>query len=265
MPIGWLMDYWEAKVEATLPFLAGRATAMQLVYGGRAVFRRHNADGSFVFVDTREELLKWARQHCYSFHPHLDNGVLCFALDIDRRSDAMPLELAQLAASEVSAALDALSVRYLLKFSGNRGFHFLWGFRPEDVQHQSQGDIWSFERRIIRYLREVLEVRLQQHPRHEEFRHAVPEGQPITVTNSVDKGHADSLLLDENIVHPLGSLRSPWSIHPETGLVSLPIDPGELAAFSVEAARPRAVLARGAPVEIPINAAAPFVPLIAGL
>ena len=265
MPIEWLVDYWQAKADAALPFLAGRASGMQLVFGNHVVFRRHEPDGSFVHVDTREDVLHWAHQHCYSFHPHLKNGVFYFVLDIDRRSEDTPLPLVQLAASEMAAVLDGLSVRYLLKFSGSRGFHFFWGFRPEEVQEPANGDVWTFERRIIRYLRRELEQRLQQHPRRAEFEPVVPAGEPLTTTNSAEKAQAHSLLLDENIVHELGSLRSPWSVHPASGYVSLPLEPRELMAFTPAMATPEAALGRDGPREIPLNAAAPFVPLIAGL
>ncbi|MHB0878352.1 MAG: non-homologous end-joining DNA ligase LigD [Anaerolineae bacterium] len=265
MPLDWLVDYWEAKAELALPFLTGRASGMQLVFGKHVVFRRHEADGSFIFINTRDDLLHWAHQHCYSFHPHLENGTLYFALDIDRRSEETPLELVQLAAGEMASLLDALSLRYLLKFSGSRGFHFFWGFAPEEVRTYSKGDVWGFERRIIHFLRRGLEERLQAHPRRNEFLKVIPEGHPITATNSADKSSPHSLLLDENIVHELGSLRSPWSVHPESGLVSLPLDPGELATFTADMARPEAALSRGGPTEIPMNGAAQFVPLIAGL
>jgi hypothetical protein len=265
MPIEWLVDYWQAKAGAALPFLAGRASGMQLVFGKHVVFRRHEPDGSFVHVDSRDDVLHWAHQHCYSFHPHLENGVFYFLLDIDRRSEETPLPLVQLAASEMAGVLEGLRVRYLLKFSGSRGFHFFWGFRPDDLREQAGGDAWAFERRIVRYLRRELEQRLQHHARRGEFDALIPAGAPLTTTNSADKAQAHSLLLDENVVHELGSLRSPWSIHPESGYVSLPLEPGELAAFTPEIATPEAALRRDGPSDIPLNAAAPFVPLVAGL
>jgi len=265
VPISWLREYWDAMAESTLPFLTGRPSAMELVFGNKVVFRRHEADGSFVVVDTKEALLQWASRHCYSFHPHLEDGILYFALDIDRRSDAMPLELAQVAAEQMAAVLDDLGVQYLLKFSGRRGFHFLWGFAASEVAELSRGDPWSFERRIVRYLRQALEERLNQHARLDHFRRYVPELQPLTTTNSADQATSGSLLLDENILHKRGSLRSPWSVHPETRLVSLPLQPGDLATFTTDQATPEAALARRGATTLPVNEAQPFVRLLADI
>jgi len=197
MPLDWLVHYWEAKAELTLPFLAGRATAMQLVFGEKVIYRRHEKDGGFVYIASREELLHWARQHCYSFHPHLQDGSLHFALDaenrtadfprIDRRHEAMPFPLVQAAAGEMAAVLADLAVPFLLKFSGNRGFHFLWGFDRVEVEQASGGDIWGFERGIIRFLRARLEECLQASGRRADFYRVLREGDPITITNSADR------------------------------------------------------------------------------
>jgi len=264
MPLEWLVDYWQAKAELTLPFLKGRATGMQLVFGNKVIFQRHEPDGTFVVIDDRAELLKWARQHCYSFHPHLEDGVLVFALDIDRRHEAMPFDLAQYAAGEMSGLLTDLAVAHLLKFSGKRGFHFFWGFARTDLEVASGGDIWEFCRATIRYLRDHLEERLRRGPRHEEFYRVLPANGPITITNSADREHERSLLLDENIVHAMGSLRSPWSVHPESGLVSLPLVPEELADFRPEEATPSNVLDRGGPTELPQLSVARWQKLLSG-
>ncbi|MGQ9554026.1 MAG: non-homologous end-joining DNA ligase LigD [Anaerolineae bacterium] len=253
MPIDWLLRYWEAKADLTLPFLAGRATAMQLVFAKQIVYRRHDKDGSFIYIDSREELLQWARGHCYSFHPHLEDDILYFVLDIDRRYQALPFALVQVAAQEMANLLAELQTPHLLKFSGNRGFHFFWGFERAEAEQASGGDIWSFERSIIRFLRARLEERLQASSQRAEFYRVLREGDPITITNSADREHERSLLLDENIVHEMGSLRSPWSVHPQSGLVSLPLGPDELATFRREDAMPDNALKRAGPVALPLN------------
>jgi DNA primase len=258
MPIDWLVDYWQAKAEATLPFLAGRAVAMQLRFDDHIVFRRHNTDGSFVHVESSDDLLHWARQHCYSFHPHLEGDPFLFALDIDRRSEDMPLQAVNYCAQELAALLAELDIRFLLKFSGRRGFHFFWGFAPSDLEQAAGQEPWEFERAIIRGLRRRLEERLQAGTRAGELYAllGLEPDMPLTVTNSADKAHERSVLLDENIVHHLGSLRSPWSVHPESGLVSLPLKVEELAGFQPEQASPQRALERDGPRAIPLNAAA---------
>jgi DNA primase len=264
MPVEWLVDYWAAKAEATLPYLAGRAVGMQLRFDKHVVFRRHEPDGSFIHIETADELLHWARQHCYSFHPHLQGEPFWFALDIDRRSESMPLHVVRYCSQEMAALLDDLGIRYLLKFSGSRGFHFFWGFQPDELERAAPGQPWEFERSIIRGLRAHLEQRLQSGPRRAELcqQLGLDRDAPLTVTNSADKEHEKSILLDENIVHDLGSLRSPWSIHPESGLISLPLQVGELAGFEPEQATVERALERSGPMEVPLNPVASLAELV---
>lgn len=253
MPIPWLMDYWEAKASEVLPYLQGRPVALELKFDDRPIYRRRQPGGEFTRVETRDDVLRWARQHCFSFHPHLENGSLYFILDIDRRDPSMPLELASLAAAETAALLAEVSVDFALKFSGRRGFHFYWAMDPGEVENAAKGEPWPFERRLIRGLRDRLEARLQAGPHREAFYRYLPPGDPITITNSADNDHPRSLLLDENIVHVNGSMRSPWSIHPESELVSLPLDPEELASFAPEDATPAEALKRSGHEKVPRN------------
>jgi len=253
MPIPWLMDYWDAKADEVLPYLKGRPVALELKFEDRAIFRRRQTGGLFIRVQTRADVLRWARQHCYSFHPHLADGWLYFVLDIDRRDASVPFELASVAAAEMAALLDEASVKFALKFSGRRGYHFYWGLDPTEAAEAGDGEPWPFERRLIRGLRDRLEQRLQAGPNRDQFYRHLHSDDPITVTNSADAEHGRSLLLDENIVHVNGSMRSPWSIHPESGLVSLPLRPDELSGFRPDSATPDAALKRSGSTKVPRN------------
>lgn len=262
MPIDWLMEYWEAKSGAVLPFLLGRPVGMELRFEKRVIFRRRQKGGDFIYIDTYSDITYWARQHCYSFHPHLEDGFLYFILDIDRRDVEVPLSLAGAAASEMASVLDELEVEYLLKFSGRRGFHFYWAFDQKEAREAGGGESWPFERRIIVFLRDRLEERLQAGKHRDEFYRYLDSDDPITLTNSAEPRHQRSLLLDENIVHLNGSLRSPWSVHPESGLVSLPLTPDELEGFQEEAATPEKALPRSGPTEVPTNPVDRFLQLL---
>ncbi|NLT41506.1 MAG: hypothetical protein GXX93_02420 [Anaerolineae bacterium] len=263
MPIPWLMDYWEAKADAVLPFLQGRPVALELKFGDRPIYRRRRPEGGFIHVESRADILDWARRHCYSFHPHLADGALYFLLDIDRRDPAQPLELAAVAAGEAAALLKEASVDFALKFSGRRGFHFYWALDPAEVLEAGEGDPWPFLRRLIRGLRDRVEVRLQHSPQRDRFYRYLDPADPITITNAADRAHQHSLLLDENIVHVNGSMRSPWSVHPESGLVSLPLEPEGLAAFRPEEATPEAALRQSARQELPFVPVGRLLPLLA--
>lgn len=253
MPIQWLMDYWEAKADAVLPFLQGRPVALELKFDDQAVYRRRQKGGAFIRVEIRDDVLHWARQHCYSFHPHLEDGSVYFILDIDRRDMSLPIELAAVAAGETAAILGDVSIDFALKFSGRRGFHFYWAMDADEARKAGGGEPWPLERRVIRGLRDRLEERLQAGPHRERFYRHLGLEDPITVTNSADSAHKRSLLLDENIVHENGSMRSPWSVHPESLLVSLPLAPEELADFRPEDATPEAALRRSEQAKLPRN------------
>ncbi|NPV06728.1 MAG: hypothetical protein HPY83_02040 [Anaerolineae bacterium] len=262
MPIQWLMEYWEAKADSVLPFLQGRPVGMELKFEKRVIFRRRQKGGDFIAVETHSDVMYWARQHCYSFHPHLEDGFLYFILDIDRRDVEVPLALAGAAAAELASLLDELGVEYSLKFSGRRGFHFYWAFDQEQAREAGGGEPWPFERRVIVFLRDRLEERLQAGQWRGEFYRYLSPDDPITLTNSADPEHARSLLLDENIVHHNGSLRSPWSVHPESGLVSLPLQRDELEGFQAQDATPEKALERSGPTEVPRNSVSSLLALL---
>jgi hypothetical protein len=253
MPIDWLMEYWQAKSDSVLPFLADRPVGMELKFKHRTIFRRRQKGGDFIYIETPSDITYWARQHCYSFHPHLEDGFLYFILDIDRRDVEVPLSLAGVAAAEMARLLDELKVGYSLKFSGRRGFHFYWGFDRQEAREAGGGEPWPFLRRVIVYLRDRLEERLQAGKHRDEFYRYLDDGDPITLTNSAETRYRHSLLLDENIVHLNGSMRSPWSVHPESELVSLPLEPDELEGFQEGDATPQKALERSGPTEVPRN------------
>ena len=248
MPIPWLVNYWEKAADATLPFLRNRKVAIQQVFDKNILYRRHGAKGlpdpsGWITLNTKSELLEWARLHTYSFHPHLKGSKdIWFVMDMDARIDKM-FDLAKLAAFEMAKLLDKKKIKYLAKFSGNRGFHFMW----------SMGDVkpeWMKFRKQIRELAGELENILQK-KYADKFYRLIPRKNPIIATSSTDKHLVKSILIDEQIIHKNGMIRSPYSVHPTTGLVSIPLTAIQILKFKRESALPAKIKIKL--IVLPIN------------
>ena len=238
MPIPWLVNYWKKAAPVVLPFLLGRRVAIQQIFDHNTLYRRHGAKGlpdrsGWIEINSVKEIAEWARLHTYSFHPHLlGEKDVWFVMDMDVRTDKM-FDLMKIAAYEMAKLLDKKHIKYLLKFSGNRGFHFMW----------SLGKIkpnWLGLRKQIRGLSGELEEVLQK--KHAaEFYKLLPKSKPIITTSSSDRNLTKSILIDEQIVHKNGMLRSPYSIHPTTGLVSVPLTATQILKFKRDSATPAKV------------------------
>jgi DNA primase len=238
MPIDWLVKYWNKAATAALPFLKDRKVAVQQVFGKQVIYRRHGDKGlpdksGWIRISNVKEIKEWARLHTYSFHSHLlGEKDVWFVMDLDGRSDEL-WDLTKLAASELSKLLTRKHIKHLVKFSGRQGFHFMW----------SLGNIkpnWLSLRQQIRAFAQELEIILQS-KYAKRFYMVIPKRNPIIVTSSTDRKFKRSILLDEQIVHKNGMIRSPYSVHPKTGLVSVPVKPSQLLKFNRQSARPEKV------------------------
>lgn len=235
MPIGWLVKYWDKAAVVVLPFLKDRKVAVQQVFGKQTIYRRHGDKGlpdrsGWIRISSVKEIKEWGRLHAYSFHSHLlgDKDVW-FVMDMDGRDEKL-WELTKLAASELAKILTRKKIKFLVKFSGRQGFHFMW----------SLGNItpnWLSLRKQLRQFAGELEITLQ-HKYANRFYKLIPHRNPIIVTSSTDRKFKRSILIDEQIIHKNGIIRSPYSIHPKTGLVSVPVKPSAIMRFKKSMAEP---------------------------
>lgn len=238
MPIEWLINYWEKAAPVVLPFLRNRKIAVQQVFDKNILYRRHGAKGlpdqsGWITINSKRGVLDWAKLHTYSFHSHLKGDKdIWFVMDIDSRSAKM-FKLAQLVTYELAKLLDRKKIKYLLKFSGNRGFHIMWNMG--DVKPQ-----WMKFRQQIREFAGKLEIILQK-KYADKFYQLIPKKNPIITTSSTDRRLAKSILIDEQIIHKNGMIRSPYSVHPTTGLVSVPLTTNQILRFDRNQALPTKV------------------------
>ena len=238
MPILWLVKYWGRAANATLPFLKNRKVAIQQVFDKTIIYRRHGDKGlpdrsGWIQISTTQQIKQWAYLHAYSFHSHLNGDKdVWFAMDIDSRRDAA-FPLTRIVTYEMSKLLTRKHIKHLIKFSGHRGFHFLW----------SLGNItpnWLSLRKHIRALAHELEPILEK-KYSAKFHKLIPKSLPILATSSTDRRLARCILIDEQIVHKNGMIRSPYSVHPESGLVSVPLKLSQILRFDPRSAAPAKV------------------------
>lgn len=233
MPIPWLMSYWEQVASLALPYIKNRKVALEEKFSNQIIFRRHDQNGQWIYVKSKKDILANAFRHTYSFHPHQlsDDGVLWFVIDLDKRNAKMPFRLVTIAAKYLAAILFQEKQNFSLKFSGNRGFHFNWPIAKLKKSEITDTKIYNYEHELIEKYAQQLEKIIQDSKDKSLFNKYLSTDKKIFNTNSADKKNNAPILLDKNILKPLGLIRSPWSIHPLSELVSAPITVGDLVSF----------------------------------
>jgi hypothetical protein len=136
-----------------------------------------------------------------------------------------------------------------VKFSGSDGYHLMWDV--PDLGGIDDDELWSLERAVVRAVACEVEKRLADDPRAAPIRDAVGAGSPLITTGSADRENPHALLFDEYILKENANFRAPFSIHPRTGLVAVPLSRAQLAAFRPEDAHPDRVAAGWPEVTLP--------------
>jgi len=243
MPAPYL-TYYTGIAPRMLPFLVDRHVAVEQRFSeSRAlVYRRHQESGDrrrWIIIRDEADLVDWARRYAVAFHAHLRPGGpgAWFVLDIDARE--RPLAMAQLAACHAVAACAVAGLNVLVKFSGSNGFHLMW--EMPNLRGIGPGGLWTLERALVDAMAAQVTRRLADVPAAAPLYAAVGSG-PIITTNSQDAAATSGLLFDKHILKANVNIRVPFSIHPGSGLVALPIAAGALATFTPSAAAPEAAM-----------------------
>jgi DNA primase len=250
---GRFLDYYTGVAERMIPYLQGRRAAIEQRFRGgeNITYRRHTGaagEDTWIRINDADDLLRWVRQYAEGFHAHIrseDRGAW-FVIDIDSRN--LPTEMARLAAIHSSDVLSALGLRPLVKFSGSDGYHLMWDVA--DLAEIDDAQLWELEREVVRAVACEVERRLAADARADPIREAVGENKPAITTGSADRENPDALLFDQFILKDNANFRVPYSVHPKTGLVAVPIPFERLDSFNPEDAMPETV-AKGWP-EVPL-------------
>lgn len=246
MPIKWLTNYWKEAGQYTLPFFANRKIALQLKFDDNILYKRHDKIGKWIYIKNQSQINKYAAGHTYSFHPHQlsDGNVKWILIDIDKRNDKLPFKYIVEVAKVMARLLDNDKQPYLLKYSGNRGFHFMWSMGKIKSKDIETGAIYKKEHQIVEKYTAQLEEHFQNSSITKSLKKYYPASSPIFSTNSSDKHLAHCILIDKNILRKNGVFRSPWSVHPTTGLVSAPIKVEDLDNFRKDKYNPDKIAAK---------------------
>lgn len=246
---GKYYSYYQQVAERMAPYLAGRRVSIESRYPGspRIVFRRHpnSTDTTlWIFIDEPDEIVDWVRQFAEGFHGHIraEDGSAWFVIDIDARG--LPLEMARLATRYAAEVLAEQGLDALVKFSGSNGFHLMWNV--PDCTDLSDAELWEIEQRMVTAVACEVERRLEADDAAAPIRSAVGPGKALIATSSADREQRDGLLFDQLILRDNAPFRVPFSVHPKSGLVAVPLRAEDLATFDPATATPEA-MARGWP------------------
>jgi hypothetical protein len=224
--------------------MQGRKIAIEQRFPGEKnlVYRRHSGgsgDAAWIRIPDEVALIDWARQYAEGLHAHIrsDDRGAWFVIDIDSRE--LPTEMALLAARHAADVLRDQGIDPLVKFSGSDGYHLMWDV--PDIDGIADAELWELERAVVRAVGCEVERRLGADPLAKPIREAVGANRPLITTANADRDNPNSLLFDEYILKDNANFRVPYSIHPRTGLVNVPIPAGALASFRPEDATTAAV------------------------
>ncbi len=257
IPKQTLLQYWGAYADLVLPFLKDREITIEQVFENFVVYRRHPKKDSpdFIYVENRDDILHWANQHVYSFHPYIcplhKEGRCYFVLDIDPKGANIEFSTTKKVALEVANALSLMGLKFLLKFCGKNGFHFIWawdaGNKPneEKIFKINKDIILKLIRNIHSKIYRIVNIDSSDSEQHQFLYKEYPPSPQLP-----------TLIFDAKILHHHGNIRSPFSIHPESGLVSVPLKPESILKFSRQEASPESLIPKKEDfswVELPTN------------
>ena len=238
------LDYYTRVADRIVPFTQGRKIAIEQRFPGAPdlVYRRHtggSGDDTWIRIPDEAALVEWARQYAEGLHAHIrsDDRGAWFVIDIDSRE--LPTEMALLAARHAADVLSEQGIAPLVKFSGSDGYHLRWDV--PDLNGVADDELWELERAVVRTVACQVERRLDDDPEAGPIREAVGEDHPLITTANADRANLNALLFDEYILKDNANFRVPYSIHPRTGLVNVPLPKHALATFRPEDATPKAV------------------------
>ncbi len=237
IPKQTLLQYWDAYADLVLPFLKDREISLEQVFENFVVYRRHPKKDSpeFIYVENKDEVLFWANQHVYSFHPYIcplkKDGKCYFVLDIDPKGANIEFSTTKKVALEVANTLTSINLEFLVKFCGRNGFHFIWAWdannklNEEEIFEVNKDIILKLIKNVYPKVRNLVNIDSSDSRQHRLI-HKEYTFSPQLPT----------LIFDAKILHHHGNIRSPFSIHPESGLASVPLKAEQILQFSKEEA-----------------------------
>lgn len=221
--------YYPAVADAIISFCRDRYVGFYCVFTGGHFFRR-NFRGKLITLRTPKDLLFYVDMHYIDVIPcvHRIGASRPDWLVVDLDAGAkVSFEQTKECAAMVYEVSKKLNLNPALKFSGSRGFQ-VWsligdfklpsGYAPMELPGGSKRkkDYFSLFSDFVRVIQKEVDEQLPD----------------LTTSEVTAKGLREGrILLDPSPMKEMGLVRSPYTIHHRTCLVSLPISPKELPEF----------------------------------
>ena len=231
-----IISYYDEMADCLIKFLEPRNVFLRIKQGNRLIPRFYERNRP-IRIREKSGLMYWAKQNIADLYGSIArvDGKVDFVIDVDQHN--LPLDLAKIAAVQLYEVLEGYQILPAIKFSGEAGFHFMC-----HITNVPKGEkVYLYCRKILNFLRDKLEHRLQRSEYRNLFYQFVPMSLPITSTMAKEKA-VNQLVLDKVILRKNGYIRAAYSIHEETELISVPLTFEELKNFTMNLASPKRVI-----------------------
>ncbi len=212
------------------------------VFTGDHFFRR-KLGKDYITLRGPQDLLRLVDMHYVDVIPCVhevgNDRPDWLVVDLDPGTQ-VPFDQVKKATLLVDRVLRSHGLKPALKFSGSRGFQAWAHIAPFDIPkayvplssrdgQERARDHFSLFADMVAYV-------------EAQIRDAM--GGTTTTTIADRAARRDRILVDSSSMKPMGLVRSPYSLHHKTGLVSLPLSREEIPKFRPSMARPDLVLKR---------------------
>jgi len=235
-------NYYTEVADEIVSLCRDRYVGFFCVFTDKHFFRR-KLGSKYIQVSSTSDLMRLVDMHYVDAIPCVHrigaDRPDWLVVDLDA-GGLVPFKRVKEAALLVHEVLSQHEVHPALKFSGSRGFQIWVNLAPFDLPRgyrplrSSTGE--TRKRSYFSLLADTIAF--------VESRISGPMG-GITTSTIADKGGRErKILLDSSSMKEMGLVRAPYSIHHSSGLVSMPLDPGEVERFEPSQAKPARVLQR---------------------
>jgi bifunctional non-homologous end joining protein LigD len=206
-------------------------------------FFRRDFRGRKIVLRSPEDLLFFVNMHCFDattcVHRLDAERPDWLVLDIDPGPKVAWQQTKRCTAAAYSV-MEKLGLNPALKFSGGHGFQ-IWSlirpfalpasYKPLTLRGEGKRErnYFSFFADSVRIIQRQVDMKLPG----------------LTTSDpSAKAGREGKILIDPSTMKPMGLVRPPYCVHSKTGLVSLPLQPRELAGFEPQMASTERALER---------------------
>ncbi|MGQ9788158.1 MAG: non-homologous end-joining DNA ligase LigD [Candidatus Hadarchaeaceae archaeon] len=233
--------YYPLVAEVLLEFCRDRWVSVFRLFTGRAWLQRKQGP-RYITIKSWKDIEKWLDVHGIDFIPYLhrvgSDRPDWLVIDLDAGKEVVLEETKKVVLTAREVLID-YGVEPAIKFSGSRGFQIWARFKTHELPSDYRPKQLKSERRERSYFGFYADI-----IRFVESR--VAEKLPGLTTSETAKKEerARKVLFDASIIKPMGDVRAPYSMHYNTGFISMPLTVKDLVKFDPAEADPDRVVER---------------------